>query len=180
MNIFYDNVDANLQVELNSRGRAGMQDRTNPSMNFMLGKIANVQCTAYEGTGSASTQIKSSEFGILGGATTTYDRYLPSGPNGYLTTRELDRSEISFYESTEDPDYKADLQGGLNPQLGEAYTKILDPYIDSSKRIGPYLTSIDVTIGDHSMGLLNKATISFIVPNAERDLDNIEIGREHV
>jgi len=51
MNIFYDNVDANLQNELNARGEAGMQDRTNKSLNFMLGKIANVQCTAYEGSG---------------------------------------------------------------------------------------------------------------------------------
>ena len=174
MNIFYDNVDANLQGELNMRGKAGMQDRTNKSMNFMLGKIANVQCTAYEGTGSASAQIKSAEFGILGGATTTYDRYLPSGPNGFLTTRQLERTQTSFYASKEDNDFKADALEGLNPQLGQAYTQKLPKYTDTSKRVGPYLTSIDVTIGDHSMGLLNKATISFMIPNAERDLDAIE------
>jgi hypothetical protein len=174
MNIFYDNVDQYLQAELNSRGKAGMQDRTNMSMNFMLAKIANVQCTAYEGTGSASAQIKPEEFGILGGATTSHDRYLPSGPNGYLTTRELNRTEIDFYTQTSLTDFKAATQGELNPQIGEAYEKKLNPYIDSSKRVGPYLTSIDVTIGDHSMGLLNKATISFMIPNAERDLDDIE------
>ena len=174
MNIFYDNVDANLQGELNMRGKAGIQDRTNKSMNFMLGKIANVQCTAYEGTGSASAQIKSAEFGILGGATTTYDRYLPSGPNGFLTTRQLERTAVDFYKSKEDIDFMADAQEKLNPQLGQAYTRKLPAYTDTSKRVGPYLTSIDVTIGDQSMGLLNKATISFMIPNAERDLDAIE------
>ena len=174
MNIFYDNVDKNLQAELNLRGKAGFHDRTNMSMNFMLGKIANVQCTAYEGTGSASAQIKSEEFGILGGATTRSDRYLPSGPNGFLTTRELERTEVNFYKTGDEPEYQKAKDLKLNPQLGEAYTKKLPAYTDSSKRIGPYLTSVDVTIGDHSMGLLNKATISFIVPNAERDLDAIE------
>ena len=174
MNIFYDNVDANLQNELNARGEAGMQDRTNKSLNFMLGKIANVQCTAYEGSGSASKPIINAEFGILGGATTTTSRYLPSGPDGYLTTRQLERTEINFYKTADEADFKAANPGQLTPQLGEAYTKKLDPYTDSSKRVGPYLTSIDVTIGDHSMGLLNKATISFVVPNPERDLDAIE------
>lgn len=174
MNIFYDNVDANLQTELNMRGKAGFHDRTNKSMNFMLGKIANVQCTAYEGTGSASAQIIPEEFGILGGATTRSDRYLPSGPNGFLTTRELARSEVDFFKTGKETKYLKAIEKGQTPQLGEAYTKDLSAYIDSSKRIGPYLTGVDVTIGDHSMGLLNKATISFIVPNAERDLDAIE------
>lgn len=166
MNIFYDNVDANLQAELNARGKAGFHDRTNKSLNFMLAKMANVECIAYEGSGSSSNKINIVEFGTLGGITTQTDRYLPSGPNGFLTTREIDRSEIKFYESAEDFDYKAALEGKLNPQLGEAYIST-SSITDSSKRIGPYLTSIDVTIGDHSMGLLNKATIAFMVPNAE-------------
>lgn len=175
MNIFYDNVDANLQAELNARGKAGFHDRTNKSLNFMLAKMANVECIAYEGSGSSSNKINIVEFGTLGGITTQTDRYLPSGPNGFLTTREIDRSEIKFYKSAEDFDYKAALEGNPNspPKLGEAYI-FKSTITDSSKRIGPYLTSIDVTIGDHSMGLLNKATISFMVPNAERDIDNIE------
>ena len=53
MNIFYDNVDANLQEELNARGQAGLMDRTNKSLDFMLAKIANVQLTAYEEIGRA-------------------------------------------------------------------------------------------------------------------------------
>lgn len=187
MNIFYDNVDKSLQDELNMRGQAGMQDRTNMSLNFMLAKIANVQCTAYEGTGSASRQIPEAEFGILGGGTTRTDRYLPSGPNGFLTTRELNRTGIDFYKTGKEDEFikakaRADAAGivgraagiATTPQLGDAYINTLPVYTDTSKRIGPYLTSIDVTIGDHSMGLLNKATISFIVPNAERDLDDIE------
>jgi len=66
MNIFYDSVDPNLQIELDARGQAGMMDRTNKSINFMLGKIANVQLTAYTGTGSASTPISMDKFGVLG------------------------------------------------------------------------------------------------------------------
>ena len=67
MNIFYDNVDINLQTELNARGRDGFSDRTNNALNFMLSKIANVKVTAFEGTGSASKPISSNQFGVLGG-----------------------------------------------------------------------------------------------------------------
>ena len=46
--------------------------------------------------------------------------------------------------------------------------------MDRSRRVGPYLTGVDVQIGDHSMGLLNKATLQFSVPNPYRDLDAVE------
>jgi hypothetical protein len=78
MNIFYDNVDSKLQEELNARGQAGMMSRTTDSLNFMLGKVANVQLTAYEGTGSASTMVPLNKFGVLGGATVAASRYLPT------------------------------------------------------------------------------------------------------
>ena len=171
MNIFYDSVDPNLQIELDARGQAGMMDRTNKSINFMLGKIANVQLTAYTGTGSASTPISMDKFGVLGGATVTSDRYLPSGPNGYLQDRTIDRTQTKFYG---DPGTLEDLKlTGNSALLGRAYDKSVS-FTDTSKRVGPYLTGVDVTIGDHSMGLLNSATVQLVVPNPDRDLDLIE------
>ena len=139
MNIFYDNVDANLQEELNARGQAGLMDRTNKSLDFMLAKIANVQLTAYEGTGSASQVIPSSNFGILGGATTAASRYLPSGPDGYLQDRTIDRTQVAFYGDigTKD-DLRIDQKNSSTPLLGRAYDKKVTIQ-DTSKRVGPYL-----------------------------------------
>ena len=174
MNIFYDNVDINLQAELNARGQAGLMDRTTKSLDFMLGKLANVQLTAYEGTGSASTVVPLYKFGILGGASATSARYLPSGPDGYLTDRDINRTQVAFYgDAGTMDDYNAEMKNSPNELLGRAYNKKLT-INDTSKRVGPYLTNVDVTIGDHSMGLLNKATVSLIIPNPERDLDFIE------
>jgi hypothetical protein len=174
MNIFYDNVDINLQTELNARGRAGFSDRTNNALNFMLSKIANVKITAFEGTGSASKPISTSQFGILGGSIPTSAEYLPSGEQGFLADRIITSSRVDFYgnEGTE-TDYKAAQQGKLNPQLGEAYDRTIVTK-DDSRRVGPYITTVDVQIGDHSMGLLNKATIQFSIPNPHRDIDAIE------
>ena len=174
MNIFYDNVDINLQTELNARGRAGFSDRTNNAMNFMLSKIANVKITAFEGTGSASKPISSNQFGVLGGNIPRSPEYLPSGPNGFLSDRTITSSRVDFYGNPgTDTDYKAAQQGGLNPQLGEAYDRTTST-VDRSRRVGPYISGVDVQIGDHSMGLLNKATVQFAVPNPYRDLDAVE------
>ena len=63
-NIFYTQVDKHLQEELNARGRSGFSDRSTNSLNFMLGKIANVQLTAYEGNDSKSKVVR--EYGVLG------------------------------------------------------------------------------------------------------------------
>ena len=47
--IFYSQVDANLQKELRERARAGATDKTRTTkyMNYMLEKIANVEMVAY-------------------------------------------------------------------------------------------------------------------------------------
>ena len=45
--IFYSQVDANLQLELNARGKAGFSSKTNKDLQFMLEKIANVYITPY-------------------------------------------------------------------------------------------------------------------------------------
>ena len=52
--IFYSNVDANLQKELNARGRAGKTDRSTDALNFMFGgrhegiqDLSGVACYIY-------------------------------------------------------------------------------------------------------------------------------------
>ena len=77
-NIFYSNVDYNLRAELNARGKSGFR-RNNQDLDFMLGKIANVELIAYE-TGSS----KANESGRLGGRSVRGGRYVPNGENGFL------------------------------------------------------------------------------------------------
>jgi hypothetical protein len=163
-NIFYSEVDRNLQLEMNARGRSGFYDRSERALNFMLGKIANVEMTAFEGN-DTSTRI----VGVLGGSTTRTGRFMPSGPDGYLTNPTITQDTVDYFterHKTADPNNK-------DIVIGNAYVK---PYrfVDSSGRTGPYLETIDITIGDHSMGLLNSATIKLVIPNPQRDLDEVE------
>ena len=172
MNIFYTEVDKNLREELNARGQAGFQSRTTKDLDFMLGKIANVQLTAFSGNGS-DTEVVS----ILGGSTVQGGRYLPSGPDGYLTNKVITDQTLDFYTETDVAlNELTRLVGGIpnkNVISGNAYLKDT-PIYDRVRRPGPYVTGIDIAIGDHSMGLLNKATINISIPNVTRDLDNVE------
>jgi hypothetical protein len=163
-NIFYTEVDKNLQTELNARGRAGFSYRTTKSLNFMLGKVANVQLTAYEGNDSKSPISK--QYGVLGGLQLQTGRYMPSGKDGFLTEQTYTRDSINFYTEQD-----VNKDNGVVP--GNAYIDTTT-LTDKSKRTGPYVTAVDISIGDHSMGLLNKATIQFVIPNVTRDLDGIE------
>ena len=149
-NIFYSQVDDAVQLELNARGNAGKR-RNTQDLNFMLGKIANVQLTAYK-SGSADPGY---ELAILGGSTVRSGRYLPSGEGGFLTNPKYTVTEIRYDNS------------------GNAYTGS-NELTDYSRRIGPIITAVSVDIGDHSMGLLNKATVNISLPNPTRDLDAIE------
>ena len=149
-NIFYSQVDDAVQLELNARGNAGKR-RNTQDLNFMLGKIANVQLTAYK-SGSADPGY---ELAILGGSTVRSGRYLPSGEGGFLTNPKYTVTEIRYDNS------------------GNAYTGS-NELTDYSRRIGPIITAVSVDIGDHSMGLLNKATVNISIPNPTRDLDAIE------
>lgn len=163
MNIFYTEVDKNLQYELNARGKTGFQNRSNKALDYMLGKIANVQIVPYVGSSSMSGIIESA---ILGGSTVQGGRYLPSGPNGYLANWTGSRQNIAFYD-------QKDAATNKSAVVGNAYLKDT-PISDQTRRTGPYITNVDVTIGDHSMGLLNKATVNIVIPNVARDLDDIE------
>ena len=148
--IFYTEVDPNLQLELNSRGLAGWR-RTNRDLQFMLEKIANVQLVPYKEP-DRKEQITEA---ILGGQTVRSGEYLPSGPNGFLSERNYTVQERTV-------------------QNGEILEKTKESRTNSSMRIPPFITSLDVTIGDNSNGLLNDATINITVPNPERDLNFIE------
>ncbi len=159
-NIFYDNVDSSLQTELNLRGKAGRLDRSNASINYMVTKIANVELTAY-----AVTSSNTSSIGILGGSTTRTGRYRPTSitndvASGYLQDEKYNLNKL---------EYTTDTQGNIT-----GATLIPQPYTDTTRRTGPYLKSVDINIGDHSMGLLNTATVTLVIPNPQRDLDTIE------
>ena len=134
--IFYSSVDPNLQKELNARANAGFTSRTNKDLDFMLGKIGNVEIRAYTGNSpDTRTVIPINEFGILGGKVpTTVGSYLPSGN--------------SFKDGF--------LRDG------------------SSYRIPPIITLAEINIGDHTMGLLNKASVNITIPDPTRDFDNFE------
>lgn len=166
-NIFYSEVDKNLQLELNARGRTGFFDRSTNALNFMLNKIANIQLTAYEGNDSKSPLA--TNYAVLGGAQMQTGRYMPNGDAGFLKEQEYTQDSINFYTTK---DVEANPKN-KNVIVGNAYTES-KPMKDSTKRTGPYITNATINIGDHSMGLLNKASIDFVIPNPTRDLDGME------
>ena len=45
--IFYSEVDINLQRELNARAAAGRYDRSEKAIRYMTEKVANVQLTTF-------------------------------------------------------------------------------------------------------------------------------------
>jgi len=147
--IFYSEVDANLWGELNARAAAGYSSRTNKDIDFMVGKVANVMIIPYED----ETKTKVLEAAILGGKTVRDIHFLPDGPFGFLRGRIINPSYP--YNKVEDSD-------------------IMVSRPPSNFRTPPYITSTDITIGDHSMGLLNSATVNFKIPDVGRDLEYYE------
>ena len=166
-NIFYSEVDPNLQLELDLRGNSGKY-RTTEDINFMVGKLANVQLTAYQDNKPDPTKIVQ-EHGILGGANVRTGRYLPAT---FLSKQDYTTTTVNFADST-NINASRELANNSALQPGQAFSQ-KNALVDESYRIGPYITSVDVTIGDHSMGLLNKATVNLSIPNPERDLDGME------
>lgn len=84
--IFYSQVNRSVQEELIARGQAGTTNRTTRGINYMVGKIANVQLEAYGTKPTAETKALPG-FGVLGGKSVLGDSYLPSGENGYLNDK---------------------------------------------------------------------------------------------
>lgn len=169
-NIFYSEVDPNLQTELNYRGNSG-KTRTTEDINFMVSKLANVQLTAYEDNKPDPSKIVK-DHGILGGQLVRSGRYLPSG---FLSKQDYTSTTVEFVDEKNINIINASRavrgQNSLTP--GQAFSQVNNS-IDESYRIGPFITSVDITIGDHSMGLLNKATVNISIPNPGRDLDAME------
>jgi hypothetical protein len=131
----------------------------------MVSKVANVSITPYDVTyvptntnealaaelkgnprqfSSKKTPITEA---ILGGAGVRQGEYLPTGPRGFVTDR--------IYSIT-----------GSD---GNATSRT-----NTSKRIPPYLTGLEVSIGDDSMGVMQTATANVTIPNPGRDLDYFE------
>ena len=147
--IYYSQLDENLQRELDARATTGKINRSTNALNFMLGKIANVEITAY------SSSAYTTQFGeTLGGSETRYNQFLPGG---FLKARSVStiNNQIDF------------------TQHGYVATKT-GSFDDTSRRIPPIITSADINIGDHSHGFLNKASVNIIIPNPGRDLEYFE------
>jgi hypothetical protein len=150
--IFYSQVDANLQLELNARGKAGFSSKTNKDLQFMLEKIANVYITPY----TDETKTKEIANASLGGAAMRSGEYMPTGKNGYLSDRAI-------IQKTRTVD-------AAGTGFDEASTLISN----ISRRIPPFITACEINIADNSNGLLNTATVNITIPNPERDLNFIE------
>lgn len=82
--IFYSQVDSNLQIELNARAKSAT-DRTNKSLDYMLGKIANVALVAYKNQDTKDRDTKDILY-TLGGISTQQGNFLPAG---FLTDDNL-------------------------------------------------------------------------------------------
>lgn len=81
MNIFYTQVDANLQTELNARANASTI-RTVDALNYIISKVANIELRAYEGPGPIIDE--NSAIDILGGSEVRKPEYTAAGQDGFL------------------------------------------------------------------------------------------------
>ena len=150
--IFYTEVDANLQKELLARGAAGKKNRRNEDINYMISKIANVTLTPYENPDRQQPITAAT----LGGIGTQTGEYLPTGPKGFLSDRGFKITDSSINTNG----------------LGDGVT--VSSKTNTSKRIPPYLTGVEIQIGDDSLGVMQTATISITIPNPNRDLNYFE------
>jgi len=150
--IFYTSVDANLRKELQARAAAGRRNRTTKDINFMVSKIANVQITPFSGSGDVKTKKTAIQPAILGGKQVHQGEFLPTGPQGFITDRKF-----KITNTKPDPD---------NP--------VKPDRTNTSKRIPPYLTGVEISIGDDSLGIMQTATANVTIPNPGRDLDYFE------
>ena len=95
--IFYSQVDSKLQRELNARGSAG-KNRTNADLDYMLGKVANVQINAYTNTESKEA-TKPVMIHSLGGSAVQTGNYVSSGflrPNRMITSNATPTSNNTY------------------------------------------------------------------------------------
>lgn len=164
--IFYSEVDKNLQLELSARAEAGRWDRSEQAIRYMTEKVAGVRLTAYaEGSKRDKTKIVH----ILGGKTVLTDEFLPGGDYGYLSNRPYTLKETSWAASLPDGvNYNGETK--INVDLHESSKT----FNNTSFRIPPHITSAEFQTNDSSRAITNKATVNIIIPNPDRDLNFME------
>ena len=155
--IFYSELDPNLKLELNERALAS-RNKDVKHLDYMLGKVANAQYTAYEGPDTTTPIL------TLGGAMVRGEAYQPGGDKGFL-------SPITITNSAKELNWV--VTGTINNKTVTTMFDVAVPHT-TNNRIPPYISSANIAVGDHSMGLLNTATVVIEVPNPDRDLDIIE------
>lgn len=172
--IFYSELDKNLQEELNARARAGVSDRSETALRYMTEKVANVSVTAYEGNKRDKTKIVHE----LGGKKVLEGEYLPGGDNGYLTERTYTLGEsrwvtvdqgFGFSRDEVANNYYYNVKNFTAEESVTTKTKT-----NKSYRIPPFITQASLQINDNSKGTTNKATINITIPNPDRDLNYME------
>ena len=171
--IFYSEVDQNLQDELRHRAASGF-NRTERDLHFQLDKVANVSLAAY--TGNDRTDLDTTSFigpvvlsGEIGFPRPTF---LPSGKPGYLN----ENAEIRTQTITEDVDisgFQIEQNDGKITVSGES--KITSGSLNNiAQRVPPFITAVSITIADSSQAKLNRAEVQLSIPNADLDLERIE------
>jgi hypothetical protein len=161
--IFYSEVDPNLKDELNARGRAGMRDRSTAALDYMLSKISNVELVAYKNkdvTNVTSTKDPADVLYTLGGKSVQSGEYLPNGfldPNRSLST--IDNRTGNFQN------------GSI---FGIAAGATITEKKNNTYKIPPVITDCNISMNDHTIGLLNSATVEILIPNPDQDLDFME------
>jgi len=145
--IFYTEVDPFLKEELNARGLSGFS-RSKKDLDFMIGKIANVQMICYKGT-DRKTKIADS---VLGGRNVIQDEFFPSTPNGYLNNQRSQKiiNDIVINNIKLSTDERVISELSVE-SIGETVK-------NTAKRVPPFIKQANIAIADNSRGLLNKAT----------------------
>jgi hypothetical protein len=174
--IFYSEIDKNLQKELDARAGAGKTDRSETALRYMTEKIANVAVTAYEGNKRDKDKIVHT----LGGRTVIGEEYMPGGPNGFLTDRVYTLGESRWMVQVGIDDKL--IQSTNNNKILKATTLLpgaindisTKTYTNTSKRIPPFITQASMAINDNSKATTNKVTLNITIPNPDRDLNFME------
>jgi hypothetical protein len=97
--IFYSEVDVNLRKELNARGNSG-KTRTTEDLNYMLGKVSNVQLRAYKTLSDKNKDDAANILYTLGGRTVI--------EGDFLSSNFLDSKRELIYRKTADDSPRVD------------------------------------------------------------------------
>jgi hypothetical protein len=166
--IFYSEIDKNLQQELTARAGAGVVDRSETALRYMTEKIANVLITAYQGNKRDKDKIVHT----LGGRNVIGEEYMPGGPYGFLTDRVYTLGESRWAINSTDTIFHGNIQ---ETTFVSAQNRIKnETKTNTSKRIPPFITQATLQINDNSRATTNKVTLNITIPNPDRDLNFME------